>query len=134
MYKHIFKSMVIIVVILLSSCSNERLQTNESDLSPAEFSKKIKQMPSSPLIDVRTPEEFSKGHLGNAKNINWEGYDFENQIAQFALSVPVFVYCLSGGRSSSAANKMRSLGFREVYELKGGISQWRSDGFPVEDK
>jgi thioredoxin len=40
------------------------------------------------------------------------------------------VYCLSGGRSGKAANKMRSDGFKEVYELSGGIMKWRAANLP----
>src|ERR1035437_4915023 len=45
-------------------------------------------------------------------------------------SKPVFFYCLSGGRSSSAASQMRNDGFKEVYELDGGIMKWRGANLP----
>ena len=82
------------------------------------------------IIDVRTPDEFSKGHLANANNYDWNGTEFDNQIAPLDKSEPVFVYCLSGGRSSSAANKMRSDGFTQVYEMDGGIMKWRGENLP----
>ena len=40
------------------------------------------------------------------------------------------MYCLSGGRSSLAASKMRNEGFKEVYELDGGIMKWRGANMP----
>jgi thioredoxin len=40
------------------------------------------------------------------------------------------VYCLSGGRSGSAASKMRSDGFKEVYEMNGGMMKWRAANLP----
>ncbi len=117
------------VAVLLSSCTGGHKESAKTDLSAAEFSEKIKE-PSSQLIDVRTPEEFAKGHLPNAKNIDWNGNDFDRQIASLDKSKPAFVYCLSGGRSSVAADKMRSEGFMGVYELKGGIMKWRASGLP----
>lgn len=63
-------------------------------------------------------------------NFNWNGESFLNQIANIDKSQPVFVYCLSGGRSASAANKMRSLGFTKVFELDGGMMKWRASNFP----
>lgn len=45
----------------------------------------------------------------------------------------MFVYCLSGGRSHSAAEKMRALGFKTVYELDGGIMKWRAANLPEEN-
>ncbi|MEA5259518.1 rhodanese-like domain-containing protein [Arcicella aquatica] len=64
-------------------------------------------MPTSPIIDVRTSDKFSKGHLQKAKNVDWNNKDFDKQVTLLDKSKPVFVYCLSGGRSSSAANQMR---------------------------
>jgi thioredoxin len=99
-------------------------------LSAIEFSTKIKELKTATIVDVRTPDEFSKGHLVNANNYDWNGNNFDKQIAPLDKSKPVFVYCLSGGRSSSAANKMRSVGFKAVYELSGGIMKWRSENLP----
>lgn len=80
----------------------------------------MKELSNASILDVRTPSEFSKGHLINALNYDWNGNEFDKQIAPLDKSKPVFVYCLSGGRSSSAANKMRSSGFTQVYEMDGG--------------
>lgn len=120
----------IILSILLTNCKNESKQGEASNISAQDFSTKIKNLPNAPILDVRTPDEFAKGHLANAKNIDWNGNDFEKQIAMFDKSKPIFIYCLSGGRSSSAASKMRSDGFIEVYELDGGIMQWRNENLP----
>lgn len=129
MKKYISISLVMFA-ILLNSCTNGQNQTNQTKLSATEFAAKIKEVPTAPVIDVRTPEEFSKGHLQNALNFDWNGNDFDNQIATLDKSKPVFVYCLSGGRSSSAASQMRSSGFKEVYELEGGIMKWRAANLP----
>ncbi len=124
----------IAVFTLLYSCSNLQSQNNKTHLSATEFSEKLKQTSSPALLDVRTPEEFEKGHLENAKNIDWNGDDFDSKISSLDKNKPVFVYCLSGGRSSSAAEKMRSDGFKEVYELNGGIMKWRAANLPETTK
>jgi thioredoxin len=121
---------IALVAILFNSCSNGQTQTTKTNLSATEFADKIKELPTAPILDVRTPNEFSKGHLANALNYDWNGKEFEKQIAPLDKSKPVFVYCLSGGRSSAAANKMRSAGFKEVYELSGGIMKWRGENLP----
>ena len=121
----------IVVAILLYSCTNAQSNsTDKTELSAIEFSAKIKELPTSLVVDVRTPEEFSKGHLMNAKNYDWNGDEFEKQIEPLDKSKPVFVYCLSGGRSARAASKMRSEGFKTVYELQGGIMKWRGANLP----
>lgn len=120
----------IAISIFFNSCSIGQSQSSNANLSAIEFSEKIKQLPSAPILDVRTMNEFSKGHLVNALNYDWNGNEFDKQIAALNKSKPVFVYCLSGGRSSSAASQMRLLGFTEVYELNGGILKWRGANLP----
>jgi len=128
--KTILISFVFILAIFFNSCSNGQTGSGKTNLSAIDFAAKIKELPSAALIDVRTPDEFSKGHLNNAINYNWNGNEFESQIATLDKTKPVLVYCLSGGRSSSAASKMRSSGFTQVYELDGGIMKWRAANLP----
>lgn len=91
---------------------------------------RIKAIPTASILDVRTPAEFSKGHLQNAANIDWNGNQFQSEVAKMDKATPVFVYCLSGGRSTSAAIYLRAQGFEEVYELEGGLLKWRAAGLP----
>lgn len=121
------KFIILATLFLLTSCSNGQTNTVKTNLSATEFAEKINELPKAPIIDVRTPEEFSKGHLVNALNYDWNGNSFDKQIANLDKSQPVFVYCLSGGRSAAAASQLRKNGFGEVYELDGGIMSWRSN-------
>jgi len=114
--------------IIFTSCTNGQL--SKTNLAPEDFLKKITELPNAPIIDVRTPGEFQGGHIANAKNIDWNGTTFDTQIADFDKTQPIFVYCLSGGRSGSAASQMRSVGFKEVYELNGGLMNWKSANLP----
>lgn len=118
------------MLIIINSCNTGNSQTVKTSLNAQEFSDKIKELPNAPLVDVRTPEEYSKGRLANAVNINWNDASFETEISKLDKNKPVLVYCLSGGRSGQAATKMRADGFKEVYELVGGIMQWRAAGLP----
>jgi thioredoxin 1 len=110
------------------ACSESHSQTN--NMPAAVFSEKIKQTPDGLVLDVRTPEEFSKGHLKDARNVNWKDSNFAAEVAKIDKSKPVFVYCLVGGRSAAAAAKMREMGFNNVYELEGGIIKWRAANLP----
>ncbi len=129
MKKYIIISLTLFAIII-NSCSNGQTQSAKTNLSATEFADKIKELPTATIIDVRTPEEFSKGHLVNALNYDWNRSEFKKQIAPLDKSKPVFVYCLSGGRSSAAADQMRSDGFKKVYELSGGIMKWRAANLP----
>lgn len=118
------------VIFLFNSCTNGQSTPSDPSVSANEFSKKITELPGASLIDVRTPGEFSQGHLKNAVNYSISTSEFENQIASLDKLKPVLVYCLSGNRSSSAVRYMRSIGFKEVYELNGGMMKWRAANLP----
>lgn len=133
MYKYLTIS-IFTISIVFNSCSNGQTQSAKINLSAIEFSEKIKELPSAPIVDVRTANEFSKGHLSNAINYDWNDKQFEKQITTLDKSKPILIYCLSGGRSSSAASKLLSVGFTEVYEMNGGIMKWRGANLPETTK
>lgn len=82
------------------------------------------------LLDVRTPEEFSQGHIPGAKNIDvLQEAEFRKQILALPKDKSYLVYCRSGKRSSTALQLMKENGFADVKHLKTGIAGW--DG-PVE--
>ncbi len=119
---------IALAVILLSSCSNGL--SGQNKLSPTAFAAKIKAAPKAVILDVRSADEYASGHVANALNYEWNGAQFAQQIASLDQSKPVFVYCLSGRRSASAANKMRADGFKMVYEMDGGMSGWSAAQLP----
>ena len=86
--------------------------------APSEFKDQLTQQ-GGVLIDVRTPQEYSRGHLANAKLITLNELDFRQQISSLDKTQPVFLYCSLGTRSSKAASIMREEGFTKVYTLKG---------------
>jgi thioredoxin 1 len=122
---------VALMAFILGSCSDLKSQEARATLPAIEFAAKIKEIPDAVIVDVRTPEEFSNGHLHNAKNFDWQGDQFDKQISSLDKSKSVFIYCHSGNRSRSAASNMRVSGFKKVYELEGGIIKWEAAHFPV---
>ena len=115
---------------IFNSCSNGQSTPSNPSVSSVEFSKKITELPGAPIIDVRTPGEFSQGHLKNAINYDISSGGFENQIASLDKLKPVLVYCLTGSRSTYAVRYMQSIGFKEMYELNGGMMKWRAANLP----
>lgn len=72
------------------------------------------------LIDVRTPQEFSEGHIEGAKNIDITSESFETEIEKIDKNQALFVYCAIGVRSGRAAAFLRKKGFKNVIDLNGG--------------
>ncbi len=107
---------------------------NFKDISVAEaveLCEKNKSSDKFMIIDVRSPAEFSGGHIDGAVNINFFSPSFRTNIDKVDKEKKIFIYCLSGGRSSSAMSVMDRLGFKEVYNLSGGISDWSSKGCKI---
>jgi len=100
-------------------------------LSPLEFKEKSKDHQ---IVDVRTPAEFKEAFIEGAKNINLKDNDFSKEIMSLDKDKPVYIYCRSGYRSGIAAKKMIDLGFREVYDLQGGILNWKQSNNEVKNK
>ena len=74
------------------------------------------------LVDVRTPDEFSRGHIEGAVNIPVS--DIEARVGELgAKQEPIVLYCRSGARSAKAKTLLESKGFTRVVNL-GGMSNW----------
>ena len=116
-----------LVSFLVLSCNGQKSK-NRATIEPTSFSKKINETPKAQILDVRTPEEYNAEHINNAINVNWNSDDFVSKANKYDKSKPVFVYCLSGGRSAKAAAKLEELGFTTIYDLQGGILKWNAAG------
>lgn len=116
------------IAIIIAACNNNG-SGQQLDAKP--FSEKIHEQNNPAILDVRTPQEFAGGYIPGAINIDYNSNEFSQKVNKLDKDEIVFVYCLSGGRSSSAANEMRKSGFKNVVELKGGILKWKAAGLDV---
>lgn len=110
-----------------STTQTENTEVINKDVDVKTFAKGV-EAGKGVLIDVRTDGEFAEGHLKGAKQIDISSNDFEEQLKKLDPEIPVYVYCRSGGRSGRAAHIMKGLGFKEVYNLEGGILAWEAEG------
>ncbi|AWM14837.1 rhodanese-like domain-containing protein [Flavobacterium sp. NRK F10] len=89
------------------------------------------QDPNGVILDVRTEEENAALRIPESINIDfYKGQGFVYKVDELDKSKNYYVYCLAGGRSAQACNVMKQLGFENVYNLLGGISEWQG---PVEE-
>lgn len=100
-------------------------------LTAEEFAEKTKAS-NVQLVDVRTPGEVASGKIANAVNIDYNSDTFDELAAKLDPAKPVLVYCKVGGRSTRAVKVFQSLGFKEIYELDGGIISWNASNLPLE--
>ncbi|MGE4374441.1 MAG: rhodanese-like domain-containing protein [Methanoculleus sp.] len=81
------------------------------------------------IIDLRTADEFAGGHIPGAINI--DAATFPEQIERLDPDGTYLIYCRRGMRSAGVHKLMDKAGFREVYEIEGGISAWQAAGMPL---
>ncbi len=122
----------LLVMANLAACQ-EPINNEKNDsgtitelLEPNEFLAKFKATKDAQLLDVRTPEEVAEGALEAAQNINFYDSDFKDKLSKLDKNKPVFVYCRSGGRSGKCAQMCKDMGFKEIYDMKGGWQNYSS--------
>ena len=101
--------------------------TSGLSIQQARFEKLMKKN-NTYVLDVRTPEEYKSGFIGNAVNYNvTDSVAFVNTISSLDKNKKYLLYCKSGRRSGKALVMMKNMGFRKVYHLKGGVTEWKSE-------
>lgn len=118
-----FKNFILVFAFLLFNAScNSQTKDGIKVVNATEFKSLTKD--NVQLVDVRTEEEFAEGHLKNAVNYDVKEADFKEQVEKLDKNEPVYIYCRSGGRSAKAAAILSEMGFKNVYDLDGGITSW----------
>ena len=85
------------------------------------------------LLDAREPGEFDVSHLEGARFAGYNQFD-EAVVKDLPKDKPIVVYCSVGYRSERIGEKLQKMGFTEVYNLYGGIFDWKNQGFEVVNK
>jgi len=141
--KSVFSKITFLLILSISflSCAQNSKSSNVSEtveinnvkeviavISPEEFNKNLGDIQ---LVDVRTPKEFSEGHLKNAVNIDFFDTSFMEDMGKLDKNKELYIYCRSGNRSGKASKKLKAAGFTKVYDLEGGIIKWNKNNFEV---
>lgn len=118
--------LVVFMTLLLFNCKQDVDTTIE--VITVEEMDSLLEMRKVHLIDVRTPNEYAEGHINGAANIDFRDKNFENLISKIDKTKPIAVYCGRGGRSSKCSAYMKKAGFTKIYDLDGGITEWKFKG------
>ncbi|RMA93024.1 rhodanese-like domain-containing protein [Hydrogenothermus marinus] len=103
------------------------------NLNPKQFYNLLNKTKDAILLDVRTPQEFyQEGHIPNANLIPVQLFKYIFLAGKGIKERPVFVYCRSGNRSAIASKLLEKWGVKKVYNLNGGILNWKKENLPIE--
>lgn len=121
--------LLLVLIVGLQSCNSQN--EGVTMLSPTQAKENLAKDASIQLLDVRTADEFSTGHIDNAENSCVTTDEFIQKMPNLDKEKPIYVYCKSGNRSAKATKILVDNGFTNVFEVIGGITAWQSDGLEV---
>lgn len=87
------------------------------------------------LLDARELEEFKVSHLKNSLFVSYNNFDLKKTLSKLPKdkNTKIVVYCSLGIRSETVAYKLIQAGYTNVYNLYGGIFEWKNKGFQIVD-
>jgi rhodanese-related sulfurtransferase len=127
------KSLLIFIVsaTLLIACSQGIAQENLTvkELNAVEFNKDNNKV----VLDVRTSQEYAEGRIAGSENLDVLKTDlFTTSISKLDKSKTYYVICRSGSRSQKAVAQMKEAGFKNIYNITGGMQAWEAANFAIE--
>lgn len=121
-----------ILVFGVLYCLNANAQPTIINVDATTMKEAIEVDPEVIVLDVRMPVEVGNAKIPGSENIDIREDGFWMKFKALNKSKTYYVYCNTGGRSTSAARVMKQMGFNNVYNLTGGIEAWKSKGYLVE--
>jgi rhodanese-related sulfurtransferase len=118
--KKISTFLLIVIVVFLTSCGNAGYRNVST-----EESKELIDNNEVVVIDVRTPDEFQGGHIPNATLIPVQ--ELENRLNELDKEKTYLLVCRSGNRSMQASEILSNNGFKNIYNMTGGMNKWTFD-------
>jgi rhodanese-related sulfurtransferase len=141
-HKHLSGNIFLILLIFFVYSASAQTEYDEKlkslyqntvqTLQP-ELVKKLMKEEKVILLDTRSKEEFSISHLAGAQFLNYDSYTNE-EFNRIAKNSKVIVYCSVGYRSERVGERLIQLGYKNVFNIYGGIFQWKNKGFEVVNK
>ncbi|MCG6201951.1 rhodanese-like domain-containing protein [Psychromonas antarctica] len=114
-------------LLLFSICTQAQI----SQITPQELYNKIESGQPIVILDVRTAQEFSQGHIQGAVNIPYDQLHSHKKKLNAYKANAIVVYCRSGRRAEIAQQTLHDLGFTQLIDLKGHINLWQALNLPL---
>lgn len=104
------------------------------EIKPKEMHESINRGDEIVILDVRTVEELNEGFIKGAVNLPVDDLMENIEKTVSDKQAKIYIYCHSGARSEAAVEYMMKLGYKNVFNMVGGIAQWESESLPIEYK
>lgn len=126
--KKLFYILVILFSISLNGQSIKKLLKKHNTESVAYASVEMtKANPDFVLLDARELKEYKVSHIKNAIHVGYDHFDLEKTTSKLAdKNATIVVYCSIGIRSENIAEKLQKAGYKNIFNLFGGIFEWKN--------
>jgi rhodanese-related sulfurtransferase len=127
-----FTSLILPLLFLSIGCTQSQKSANT--ITPEQLKQKIDNHENMILIDVRTQPEYT-GELGHIKGtVLLPVQDITSWISNYEndKDKEIIMICRSGNRSGRATQYFLDNGFKDVYNMEGGMIAWNKAGYPLE--
>lgn len=111
----------------------QSLLSKISFVTPSELTLKVNRQDAT-LLDIRSMDDFKKGHITGAKNIPLADLKHKLTSLEKSKDAPIIVICQMGMSAQGAAKQLVAAGFTEVSVLRGGMTKWQEANLPVVKK
>lgn len=119
-----------IMLVFSAACRTQDERLLEPSAA-ADLMRRNRDNPDFLILDVRTAQELRQGYIEGAVLLDYYASDFRERFAQLDRDATILTYCRSGNRSSHVLKMADDLGFKNVYDLRGGILAWTEAGLPL---
>lgn len=100
------------------------------DISPKNLNQIFnEQLSENIILDVRTKEECSESKIPGSLNIDYYSENFKDNLDKLNKNLNYYIYCRSGNRSGKTVMILREKGFKNVFNLEGGILAWKKENY-----
>ena len=142
--KNVFKLIVLGITTLIVSCTRSDTQVKNPQFQkrlqwllrhnvPEMAVPEVKKLDNVVYLDAREREEFEVSHVENAVWIGYDDFDLA-KIPAIDTSQNIVIYCSVGYRSEKVAKQLKDAGYKNVYNLYGGLFEWYNEGLPLVNK
>ncbi|WP_397364664.1 rhodanese-like domain-containing protein [Olleya sp. R77988] len=134
--KHLFFILVLFSSVAMSQNKLSKLLKKHNDNSIPYISVQELAMPNTNaiLLDSREEREFEVSHIKDAICVGYDDFDVNETIKKLPNKEDkIVVYCSLGIRSETIAKKLKEAGYTNIFNLYGGIFEWKNNGFTVID-
>jgi rhodanese-related sulfurtransferase len=123
-------AMLAVILLLLAFDPSNKMAGGASKISATQLPQ-IQARKSAVVVDVRTEDEFKKGHIEQSINLPLDGLEGNLKKLNKYRGKPVILICQSGTRTAKAAGILKKNEFGELYALEGGIASWSKENLPL---